>query len=252
MSTPANNSIDAWELIAKLLSASSNNSPKKIENGNSSLNCVENNQIELRNLETWHDEDEKSIDEKFYVELADPSNPNGWSADEMFKYNEKMHNINSDYTEKTLAHEYNTPLTGPKSVRRAAQLAKEIEKKVMEEGRVTPESSDDDELFEAERRIRMKQHRAQSRLHELQQQQKHLNQSKNAQRQQSNLHRFSTQQPTLVNNVATQKTNSKPIPQYCNFPKSIQKQLLTSRTLNHAEVKTVTSSSRNILRSCLV
>lgn len=107
---------------------------------------------EMRVLESWHDEDASPIDEASYIELADPSNANGWSADEMFKYNERMHKITSNYSEKTLTS-YTTPLpenNSKYSIKLASKLAKEIEDKVLAEGRITPESSDDDELFEKE------------------------------------------------------------------------------------------------------
>lgn len=113
--------------------------------------------VELRNLQTWHDEDEKMVDESCYQELVDLGNTNGWSADDMFKYNEKRHKITSSYDEKTLGDKYTTPLPQIKSkttIRMATKLAKEIEDKVQLEGRITPESSDDDELFELERNRR--------------------------------------------------------------------------------------------------
>lgn len=107
-----------------------------------------------RCLESWHDESGEHLDDNCYQELVHPSNSKGWSADDMFEYNETNHNVISSYNEKTLAKDYTTPLPKAKSKtteRLAAKLAKEIEDRVIAEGRITPESSDDDELFEAER-----------------------------------------------------------------------------------------------------
>lgn len=130
---------------------------------------------EMRNLESWHDEDEEPIDDSCYQELVDPSNSNGWSADEMFKYNERMHKITSSYNERTLSDNYTTPLpkiNSKTTMRLATQLAKEIEERVIAEGRITPESSDDDELFKAERMKRVqlkqkKQHLRQQKQHQM-------------------------------------------------------------------------------------
>lgn len=236
-------SIDGIKLLASLANGTKKSSSK--------TECIDVTNdikhVELRNLEAWHDEDEKSIDERCLQELNDPSNPCGWSADEMFEYNEKMHKITSTYSEKTLADKYSIPV--PKNHSKstnwqATQLADEIERKNMEQGRVTPESSDDDELFEDERKLRLLQHQAHNRLQKLQQQQKQLNQLKNTQRQQPN--RLSNGYANTLNCV----NMSKSIPQLSKFAKSSPKSSVESPAFKHTSIKPV-SSSRNILRSCL-
>jgi len=114
---------------------------------------AENSHVKLRNLESWVDEDQGPMDDSCYHELVG----RGWNVDDMFKYNEKMHKITTSYNEKTLSDNYTTPLPKTKSkatTRLATQLAKEIEERVTAEGRITPESSDDDDLFEIESRRR--------------------------------------------------------------------------------------------------
>lgn len=212
---------------------------------------IETDQVELRNLESWHDEDEERLDDSCYQELVDPSNSNGWSADEMFKYNEKMHKISSSYTEKTLSDNYTTPLpkiNSKTTMRLASQLAKEIEDRVLAEGRITPESSDDDELFEHERmqRVKLKQH-------------KDLDQLKNYQHQlqRHSQNRCSNNQGFSINNVSSSKTTTtttttKSSSQYSNSTETpATASLSSSPTLNDTIIKPVTSSSRNILRTCL-
>lgn len=200
-----------------------------------------NTDVEMRNLESWHDEDEEPVDDSCYQELVDPSNSNGWSADEMFKYNERMHKITSSYNERTLSDNYTTPLpkiNSKTTMRLATQLAKEIEERVIAEGRITPESSDDDELFETERmkRVQLKQQRQLDQL-------KNLNHHSQ--------HRFSNNHGLLMNNVCMNKT-TKSSSQYSNSTETpVTASLSSSPTLNDTIIKPVTSSSRNILRTCL-
>ena len=210
--------------------------------------------VELRNLEEWHDEDEKSMDENLCKELMDVNGPHGWSADEMFKYNEKIHKVNSTYNEATLNGRYTTPLPTvncESTVRNAAKLAEEIERKVMEEGRVTPESSDDDELFEYEHKVRLyMHHKAQRRLHQLQKQQKDLNQKKMTQRQQQqNQQRVPSTRAMVLNNGTSKRVDK--LTPLLDLTKCSSKSFSVSSSLNHNIIKPVTSSSRNILRSCL-
>lgn len=224
-------SISATKLLVSLVSGNS-----KPANGT--------DQVEMRNLESWHDDDEDRLDDSCYQELVDPSNSNGWSADEMFKYNEKMHKITSSYNEKTLSDNYTTPLpriNSKTTMILASQLAKEIEDRVLAEGRITPESSDDDELFEQERTQRVK----------LKQQKQHLDQLKNLQRHSQN--RCLNIQGFSMNNMSSSKTTTtKSSSQYSNSTETpATASLSSSPTLNDTIIKPVTSSSRNILRTCL-
>lgn len=200
--------------------------------------------VELRKLETWHDEDEEPLDESYYRELVDPDNPKGWSADEMFKYNEKMHKITSSYNERTISDNYTMPLpkTNSKTTRLAAQLAKEIQDRVIAEGRITPESSDDDEVQVCEP----------NRTHVIKsKQQKQIDQLKHLQRQTQ--FRWKIAEGLLMENSArdSSKTTKSPSQYSQNStetPATIS--LSSSPTMNDC-IKPVTSSSRNILRTCL-
>lgn len=243
-----------------------------------SIPVQQQDHLELRTLETWHDEDSKLIEQKFCQELEDELS-DGWSPDDMFKYNERMHKVSSTYNEKTLGEKYTTPLPKTSSktaIRMASQLAKEIEKRINDEGRITPESSDDDELFETIRRQKKLQtprlqhsqpDQAHNQLHQLQQQQKHLNQLKSNQQQQqhqSNQTRLSDNQVNLINKLMiAQKSNSNMLSHnLSSTPINSQNgkqnhrrqtsQSTTSPTLKHTIIRPVSSSSRNILRSCLI
>lgn len=216
-----------------------------LANGTYKEPTAETSHVEMRNLVTWHDEDEQPMDESCLQELElDPSNSNGWSADEMFKYNEKMHKITSSYNEKTLSKNYTTPLPKMNSkttMRLATQLAKEIQERVIAEGRITPESSDDDELFEAQRmkRVQLKQ-------------QKQLDQLKNIQRQSQSRLLSNHRSGLVMNNVAANKTNTtKSSTSQYSTETPATASLSSSPTLNDLIIKPVTSSSRNILRTCL-
>lgn len=215
--------------------------------------------MELRNLESWYDEDELK-DDSCYQELVDSGNLNGWSADEMFRYNEKRHKIMSSYNEKTMSGKYTTPLPKNKSrttVRLATQLAKEIEKKALQEGRITPESSDDDEKFESERlkRIQSKQKKQHSDVFK----------SLRAMRRNTNCstqERFSNgiyndEKSMMSQTVVTMSAgkSNKSSSQYSNSSTTpATASLSSSPTLNDSTTvaKPVTSSSRNILRTCLI
>lgn len=189
-------------------------------------------QCELRNLESWHDEDAKKLDSSHYQELVELGNSNGWSADEMFKYNEKMHKITSSYSEKTLSGKYTTPLPKTNSkttIKLATQLAKEIQDRVIAEGRITPESSDDDELFE-NNRMRREQMNQQRRMV-----------SQHRQRP-SNNHSFVLHTNKTIES-SSHYSNSTETPATAS--------LSSSPTLNDTVIKPVTCSSRNILRTCL-
>ena len=261
----------------------------------SGKNCHEeaNNSVELRNLETWHDEDEDRLDESHYQELVDLGNTNGWSADEMFEYNEKRHKVTSSYTEKTLGDKYTTPLPKIKSkttVRMAIKLAKEIEEKLQADGRVTPESSDDDEMFELER-TRRNQLKQQKQLEQLKvlkavnslsihsqngrnpdgcSPRIDLNRSSNSSEGSStstaNGHRnkINNRKSAPINNQSNvgnmKRAGNKSSSQQSNSSTTpVTASLSSSPTLNdsinhhhlHHITKPVTSSSRNILRTCL-
>lgn len=222
---------------------SSTSTSNNINRGQEQNSSDSNENVALRFLETWHDDSGKHLDDNCYQELVDPSNSNGWSADDMFKYNERMHKVTSSYNEKTLADKYTTPLPRNHSkttARLAAQLAKEIEDKVLAEGRITPESSDDDELFETERIRRVQVLKQQRQLDQLRNQKSHSH------------HRFSNNQSQLANNVAS-CGNTKTSSQYSNSTATpATASLSSSPTLNDSTIKPVTSSSRNILRACLI
>lgn len=147
--------------------------PQQQQPSGSSSSEIVINEIELRNLETWFDEDAEKLDESQYQELADSGETNGWSADEMFKYNEKRHKIMSSFNHRTINQCYTTPLPKNRSklsVSKATKLAAEIEERALVQGgRVTPESSDDDELFERERlrRVQLKQQKQLDQLKNL-------------------------------------------------------------------------------------
>lgn len=250
------------------------NTNNKINNQlNHDSQSSDQDHVELRKLETWYDEDGKLIDDDYCQELADIVTEDGWSADDMFKYNEKMHKVSSTYNEKTLGEKYTTPL--PKSssktaIRMATQLAKEIEKRISDEGRITPESSDDDELFEAKRKQKklqklklqhsqIDQAHNQLQLLQQQQQQKHLKEKKNEQRQ-ANQTRLSDNQVNLINNLICQKNTTKLLSHQLslnntqcsmNGNHNFEQSPSTSPTLKHTIIRPVSSSSRNILRSCL-
>lgn len=214
--------------------------------------------VVLRNLESWHDENEDQVDDSCYQELVDSGNRNGWSADEMFKYNERRHKVASSYNEKTLAGNYTTPLSKNKSKstnRLATQLAKEIKDRVIAEGRITPESSDDDELFESRltHKVQLKQLKQLDQLKNL----KAINNitiSNNCQLQS----RFSSTlngRPLNHQHVLTgTRKSNKSSSQYSNSSATpATASLSSSPTLNDSSnvIKPVTSSSRNILRTCL-
>lgn len=259
---------------AKSTSSSSIKSIHRATNSNTSSNASyansnnheANDHVQLRNLETWHDEDGVRLDESFYQELVDPSNSNGWSADEMFKYNERMHKINSNYNEKTLADNYTTPvpkINSRMTIKLASQLAKEIEDRVIAEGRVTPESSDDDELFNNERmkRVQLKQQKQLDKLKSIQRQTQHHQQNQQQQlNYQEQQQRYSNSNLAfLMNNLRASKaatTNSTAKSSSSQYSNSSNKtpattSLSSSPTLNDTCIKPVTSSSRNILRTCL-
>lgn len=226
-STSTDSSSNAAKLLVSLINGKT--SPK-------SSSSVKDDQCvaELRNLESWHDEDAKKLDESHYQELVELGNSNGWSADEMFKYNEKMHKITSSYSEKVLSGNYTTPLPKTNSkttIRLAGQLAKEIEDRVIAEGRITPESSDDDELFENER-LRRKQINQQRRL---------ATQQRSRQRP-SNNHSFMLHTNKNIES-SSHYSNSTETPATAS--------LSSSPTMNDTIIKPVTCSSRNILRTCL-
>lgn len=260
----------AAKLLIKLCSGSMNNNNININNGTTTSNSssskstlttaatpapvtqgttkpvtiMENGiDVKLRNLETWHDEDEEALDDSCYQELVDPSNSNGWSADEMFKYNEKMHKITSSYNEKTLSRNYTTPLrkiNSKATMRIASQLAKEIEERVTAEGRITPESSDDDELFENERLRRIKQ------------QKNNHHRSNRLTTNGSNINEVASNLICSNNNGTSTSKTTKSSSHYSNStetPATVS--LSSSPTLNDIIIKPVTSSSRNILRTCL-
>lgn len=210
-----------------------------------------NHPVELRNLESWHDENGGHLDDSCNVELVDPSNPNGWRAEDMFDYNEKRHKITSSYNEKTLSDNYTTPLPKIKSkttVRLATRLAKEIESKVLAEGRVTPESSDDDELFEQERmeRVKLKHQKQMDQLKDI----KAIN-SNSQTRFSNNVNHNRRSINNVVNSSSRKSTKSSS--QYSNSSATpATASLSSSPTLNDSTtIKPVTSSSRNILRTCL-
>lgn len=230
--------------------------------------------LELRTLEIWHDDDSKLLGPDTCQELTDINNTERWSADEMFKYNEKMHKVTSTYNERTLGEKYTTPLSKSSSktaIKMATQLAREIEKRIIDEGRKTPESSDDDELFEAVRKQQKKvqcpklhqpsqANQALNLLQQLQKQQKHLNQLKSNQQRQSNHTRLSDNQVNLINNLIAQKNTSKMLSHDLSSPNQNSlngkhnhrpPSLSTNSTLKHTIIRPVSSSSRNILRSCL-
>lgn len=222
------------------------------------------NNVELRNLESWHDESEGQLDDSCYQELVDSGNTNGWSADEMFKYNERRHKILSSYSEKTLSGEYTTPVSKVKSkttLRLATKLAKEIEDKVMAEGRVTPESSDDDELFERERtkRIQMKQLRQLDQL-------KNLKTISNGNNHSQTRHSTNGNTTNMINkyfastntgnyqSATSARKSNRSSSQHSNSSATpATASLSSSPTLNDSSLimKPVASSSRNILRTCL-
>lgn len=245
-STSEIDSANAAKLIASLLGitcTTSNAEPQK---------CEPTKGIELRDLESWNDDDGKLIDDNCYQELVDPSNTNGWSADDMFKYNEKMHRVYSNYNDTTLSKNYTTPLPKANSkanMRLATQLAKEIEEKVLAEGRITPESSDDDELYEKERTRRLERNK----------QLRPLDQPNNHRRKQQELSNNPRQ--VLVNNAhrsckpinnnntkATTRSSS-----HCSnsAETSDSASLSSNANLNEPTIRPVASSSRNILRTCL-
>lgn len=242
-------------------SSSSFNNSNNSNNNNSNSNHEANDHVQLRNLETWNDEDGIRLDESFYQELVDPSNSNGWSADEMFKYNEKMHKINSNYNEKTLADNYTTPVPKMNSrmtIKMASQLAKEIEDRVIAEGRVTPESSDDDELFDNERmkRVQLKQQKQLDKLKSIQRQtqQHQQNQQQQLNHQQQQQRYSNNNLALLMNNLRASKAAAESSSsQYSNSSNKTPAttSLSSSPTLNDTCIKPVTSSSRNILRTCL-
>ena len=214
--------------------------------------------VVLRTLESWHDENEQQLDDSRYQELADSSNGDGWSADEMFKYNEKRHNITSSYTEKTLSGNYTTPLSKNKSktaARMATQLAKEIEKGTLAKGRVTPESSDDDEIFDQEQKKRMtlKQQKQLDQLRNLKfvhdgSLQTKLPINSHDHRHTRPLNSFSVATSLRKSNrTSSQHSNSSATPATASVSSSPL--LNDSATIN---IKPVTSSSRNILRTCLI
>lgn len=204
--------------------------------------------VELRSLESWHDDDEEKLDDSCYHELVDSNNTNGWSADEMFKYNEKRHKILSSYNERTLT-EYTTPLSKNKSkttVRMASKLAKEIEDRVVAEGRITPESSDDDELFELERRQR-------KQLKKLDQF-KNIESAINDSRTNQSLNQaFTNRSNNDFNGISSVRRSNKSSSHHSNSSATpATASLASSPTLNDpGNIKHVTSSSRNILRACL-
>lgn len=229
------------------------------------------NHVELRNLESWHDESEGQLDDSCYQELVDSGNTNGWSADEMFKYNEKRHKILSSYSEKTLSGEYTTPVSKVKSkttLRLATKLAKEIEDRVMAEGRVTPESSDDDELFERERtkRIQMKQLKQLDQLKNLKTISNGINHSQ-ARHSTNGTTTTTTNTTNMINKYfastntvnyrsvnSAQKSNRSSSQHSNSSATPATASLSSSPTLNDSNMimKPVASSSRNILRTCLI
>lgn len=241
------------------LSATSSSSTTNTNN-----NHELNGHVNLRDLEIWRDEDGKRLDDSFYQELVDPSNSNGWKPEDMFKFNETNHNIKSNYNEKTLADNYTTPVPKTDSkmtIRMASQLAKEIEERVIAEARYTPESSDDDELFNNERmkRVQLKQQKQLDKLKNIQRQtqnqQKNQQQQLNQQQQQLNQQqqqRYSNSNLAfLMNNLSASGKSSSS--QYSNSSNKTPAttSLSSSPTLNDTCIKPVTSSSRNILRTCL-
>lgn len=202
------------------------------------------------------------MDDSCYQELVDSGNPNGWSADDMFKYNEKRHKIMSSYDDKqTLAGNYTTPLSRNKSkttVRLATQLAKEIEQKVLAEGRVTPESSDDDELFEHVRikRVQLKQQKQLDQLKNLKAISNNINFTQSNRLVSNNNTNFNHQNRPTTNHVScSARKSNKSSSQYSNSSATpATASLSSSPTMNDSNniIKPVTSSSRNILRTCLI
>lgn len=115
--------------------------------------------IALRKLDKWNDHDAEPIADQHRRELEDSAgNKPRWTPEEMFKYNEKIHKIFSNYNEDTYSSQYSTPLPKGNSkatIRVASRLAKEIQTRIQEDGgRVTPESSDDDDLFDAKHKLK--------------------------------------------------------------------------------------------------
>lgn len=223
--------------------------------------------VELRNLESWFDEDAEKIDESQYQELVDSGDLNGWSADEMFKYNEKRHKIMSSFNHRTLSQRYSTPLSKNKSKLNsnlASKLAEEIKERAIAVGRVTPESSDDDEQFEQERRRRLQ-------LKQLKQldQLKNLNSATNDQcNNQKQDRRSSTirkpgcnnyKSPIASHNISARKV-SKPNSQLSDSsatPATISStssspKPIDSSIISTSSSKSISSSSRNILRTSLI
>lgn len=200
----------------------------------------------MRDLESWRDEDGAALDESCYQELSDPANQNGWSADEMFRFNEKMLKITSSYDEKTLINLYTTSLpqnNSKYSIKLASKLAKEIEDRVLAEGRITPESSDDDEKFENERR----QKRSSTN------QKKQLNNSLNK------LEEFVHDKvPSNNKDSSTSHDHSKILSTQrscqtfaCPIKNNPTENLSTKMMIKEV-MKPGASSSRNILRTCLI
>lgn len=200
----------------------------------------------LRDLESWHDEDEVPLDESCYQELADIDDSIGWSADEMFRYNERIHKVTSTYSDKILAGNYTTPL--PKnnskySIKLATKLAQEIEDRVLAEGRVTPESSDDDEQFENKRENRRAQRRQPFQSNQSRPHHHYRTQER---------HQINNQDSTTRINNHEKKVEAEKSSQYSNSTETpITASLSSSPTINETLIKPVTSSSRNILRTCL-
>lgn len=231
-----NNNTNKHESSAKRVARNNKSQSKNVISSEKFYTNGTVNNHELKYLKNWDDEDadKSDLDESIFKELADSDNGNGWKADEMFEYNEKMHKIHTTYNEKTLSTNYTTPL--PKSnckvSRNRHKLAEKLAEQIQLEtnGRVTPESSDDDEVYELER-LKRKQHQH--------------NSSSQSRRQISNhdcQDRFKPDSELKRNKSSSRHSTS------TETPATIS--LSSSPTLNEA-IRPITSSSRNILRTCL-
>ncbi|KAG9509161.1 putative carbonic anhydrase-like protein 1 [Fragariocoptes setiger] len=168
-------------------------------NGTSAKKAIikNNPSDEMRQLEIWQDDDLKdgTLEPSLYGELMSAGSTGGWDPNDMFKFNEIIYNVTTTYDDQTMNKNYTIPLAcdvngiahkpnkGKVSRdkrnraarhRIAAMIAQEIEDDLDAMGRVTPESSDDDEIYKmAESPGKKSQNRQPNHLyhHEQQQQQ---------------------------------------------------------------------------------
>lgn len=207
------------------------------------------NSSQLRNLETWYDEGGRSLDDRFYQELADSNENEGWKADDMFEYNERMHHIYTTYNERTLSDKYTTPLPklAAKSSKSKSRLATKIAEAIEQNtnGRVTPESSDDDELFEKERMKRIQVKRRYELLKNERQIQD-INDSQQLTKGSNDL-----KNGAIIINGNSKGINKLSSSHYSNSTETPATASLSSSPVLNESVRPITSSSRNILRACL-